>query len=311
MSRPRKERLGRGLGALLGDSSMVEEAGGNERSRTIPVTAILPNPFQPRREFSEEELEELAASIRENGLLQPLVVRSAPDEGESYQLVAGERRLRAVRRLEWEDVPVVVRDVEDRTLLVLALVENLQRQELSSLEEARGYQALMEDFGLSQEEVAHSVGKSRSTVANLLRLLRLPPSVRRLLEEGTLSSGHARALLTLNDPGRMAHVARMAVSRGWSVRQVEERVRRSASSPSEADGEAAQEPSGKDATSASGADAVRGAFQQELEGALGTRVRLRTRQDGRGTIEIPFRDGEDFERLFAALTGRDPTDVTA
>lgn len=308
MSKPRKERLGRGLGALLGEGSLVESGEGGERPRTIPVTSIAPNPFQPRREFAEEELAELASSIEENGLLQPLVVRSVPDGGEGYHLVAGERRLRAIRRLGWDDVSVVVRDVEDRTLLVLALVENLQREELSPLEEARGYQALMEDFGLNQDEVARSVGKSRSAVANLIRLLRLPPSVRRLLEEGTLSPGHARALLSLEDPGRMTHLAQMAVSRGWSVREMEERVRRSGQGNG---GEGREQNSkGEETQGSADGEAVREALQRELEGALGTRVRLRARQDGRGTIEIPFRDSEDFERLFAALTGRDPMEVT-
>ena len=309
MSRPRRERLGRGLGALLGDASVDDGGASAGPPQEIRVGSIAPNPFQPRKEFAEEELSELAASIQENGLLQPLVVRTAPDGGSGYQLVAGERRLRAVRRLEWTEVPAVVRDVEDRTLLVLALVENLQREELGALEEAQGYQALIEDFGLSQEEIAQSVGKSRSAVANLLRLLKLPPSVRRMVEEGTLTSGHARALLALEDPGRMAHLARMAVSRGWSVRDMEERVRGAVGpaegTTDESGGEQADNP--KDPP----ANPARTALQRELEGALGTRVRLRARKDGRGTIEIPFRDPDDFERLFSALTGQDASDVTA
>ena len=193
MTPPRKDRLGRGLGALLGDYSTAEKAPAGD-VRSVVISSIFPNPLQPRREFSEAELAELTSSIGENGLLQPLLVR--PAGPGRYELVAGERRLRSVQRLGWQEVPVVVRKVEDESLLVLALVENLQREELNPLEEAEGYRTLTERFGLTQEEVSRAVGKDRSTVANLLRLLKLPPSLRRLLEAGELSVGHARALLS-------------------------------------------------------------------------------------------------------------------
>ncbi|MEX0842783.1 MAG: ParB/RepB/Spo0J family partition protein, partial [Gemmatimonadota bacterium] len=220
MSKAQRVRLGRGLGALFGEDTLRAERD-DPGLRTIPRARIAPNPFQPRREFDEGELEELVDSIRANGLLQPLVVRRDPEDEERFQLVAGERRLRALTELDWPRVPVLVRDVDDRALLVLALVENIQRAELGPLDEAEGYRTLVDDFGLTQGEVAAAVGKSRSTVANMLRLLRLPPSVRRLLSDGALSIGHARALLALDHPGRITELARRAAQEGWTVRQVE------------------------------------------------------------------------------------------
>ena len=186
------DRLGKGLGALLGDYLEPELQPGEVQK--LRITSILPNPMQPRRSFVQAELEELAASIAENGLLQPIVVRAAEGE-DSYEVIAGERRLRAVGILGWDEVPVIVRDASDRTLLVLALVENLQREALNPLEEAEGYASLGEQFDMKQADIAAAVGKDRSTVANLLRLLKLPVSVRRLVERGRLSAGHARALL--------------------------------------------------------------------------------------------------------------------
>ena len=173
MNRGKKERLGRGLEALLGDFG--EDRGTPEAAevRMLPVKGIRPNPFQPRKEFASEELEELAKSIQDNGLLQPLVVRPGPGEGVEWELVAGERRLRAVTQLGWSEVPAWVREVDDQTLLVFALVENLQRESLGALEEAEGYRVLSESFGLTQGEIAQAVGKDRSTVANTLRLLQL------------------------------------------------------------------------------------------------------------------------------------------
>lgn len=304
MTRDRRQRLGRGLGALLGADYLDEPREATD-VRTLALPAIGPNPLQPRREFKEEELEDLARSIGENGLLQPLVVRPDPDApGERFQLVAGERRLRAVTRLGWSEVPAVVRDVDDRTLLVLALVENLQREALGPLEEAEGFQALAEDFGLTQEEIASAVGKNRSTVANTLRLLRLPRSVRRLLEEGELTMGHARALLAVEDPGRMVELGRRAAREGWSVRETEGRTRKGA-----AGNGSRKRASGPRAEGS--ADPVLAALQEALREALGTRVQLREGRGGRGgTVEIPFRDDEDFERVFHLLTGREISEVT-
>lgn len=299
MTPSKKDRLGKGLGALLGDY-FAEEAGGEGQIRKLPVGALVPNPFQPRREFPEDELEELTASIKENGLLQPLVVRRSAGR---FELVAGERRLRAIRRLGWEEVPAVVREVDDRTLLVLALVENLQREALGPLEEAEGYRVLSEDFDLTQAEIAESVGKSRSTVANTLRLLQLPPSVRKLLEEGGLSMGHARALLALEDGVRAGELARRAAKESWSVREVEKRVRAAVAGSDEG-----QRSPRRSAATPSRNPVVR-ALEEELRVALATRVRLRGAEKGEGMIEIPFHSNEDFERIFALLAGREASEV--
>lgn len=302
MTSGNKDRLGRGLGALLGE--YVEDTQGENELRTVPLDRIVPNPFQPRREFAESELQELTDSIRQNGLLQPLVVRRSPGAVEPrYQLVAGERRLRAVRMLAWAEVPAVVREVDDETLLILALVENLQREALNALEEAEGYHALIDRFGLTQEQVADAVGKNRSTVANMLRLLSLPPSVRRLLEAGELAMGHARALLGLPDGPRVAALAREAAKKGWSVREVERRVRAEArqtdaASPGKSPGTTRRDPLLRE-------------LEQALQDRLGTRVQIRPGKDGQGVVEISFHNSEDFERLFALITGREATELLA
>lgn len=301
MSRAGRDRLGRGLGALLGEGAL-EASSDDAAVRSVRLDRIQPNPHQPRREFKPEELAELRDSIRENGLLQPLVVRPHPGRHGHFQLVAGERRLRAVRSLEWPEVTVVERDVDDRTLLVLALVENIQRAELGPLEEAEGYQTLVDEFGLTQGEVAEAVGKNRSTVANMVRLLRLPVSVRRLLAEGALSMGHARALLALENPGRISEVARRAAEEGWTVREVEARTRRKA----EATGDEGRTDGARD-----GRDPVAAALERSLQESLGTRVTLRTRREGKGEIRIPFRSAEDFHRIFEAITGEDPSQVAS
>jgi ParB family chromosome partitioning protein len=297
MTKARKERLGRGLGALLGEY-LGDPAPGSGEVRKLPVGQIRPNPFQPRRDFPQDELDDLARSIRENGLLQPLMVRPSSSGGAEWELVAGERRLRAVTQLAWEEVPVLVREVDDQTLLVLALVENLQREALGALEEAEGYRVLSESFGLTQGEIAQAVGKDRSTVSNTLRLLQLPPSVRKLLGEGVLDAGHARALLSLNDPGKASRVARKAALEGWSVRRVEEAVRKD-TKKEERSPRPRPEPE----------DPRWNALEEELRSVLGTRVVLRGRGKGKGSIEIPFFGTEDLERLFSLLTGRETTEV--
>src|SRR5688500_15272593 len=261
MSTERRDRLGRGLGALLGDHLRPESVPTGDVSK-IPVAAIVPNPLQPRKSFSEAELEELSSSIRESGLLQPLLVR--PAGPGRFELIAGERRLRSIQRLGWREVPVVVREVDDEALLVLALVENLQRAELNPLEEAEGYRQLAERFGLTQDEIARAVGKERSTVANLLRLLKLPPSIRRLVEDGELSMGHARALLGLEDPVRAAVLARRAVKEGWSVRDIEREARATGARPTK---------SAKPA--AASRDPVVRALEEALRERLATRVHVR------------------------------------
>lgn len=305
MSGGSRPRLGRGLGALLGEDYLRETASGTEM-QSLPIERVVPNPFQPRREFGKEELADLARSIRENGLLQPIVVRPSPSlEGDRYELVAGERRLRAVTELGWSEIPVVIRDVDDPTLLVLALVENIQRQALNPLEEAEGFRKLGDEFGLTQEQIAEAVGKDRSTVANVMRLLRLPPTIRRFVEVGELSMGHARALLSIEDPGRLVELGRKAVRNGWSVRETEAQSR--AVSGRSKVGKASR----GDARGPKVApDPYLVALEEALRAALGSRVRLKSDDAGDGVIEIPFHSSEDFERLFEAITGRDPAEVT-
>lgn len=244
MSPEKPRRLGRGLDALLGqqrppsgptprpESHHSTSTTGNIPTpfREIPVAAVDPNHYQPRKEFPPLELKELADSIRATGLLQPITVRAVAGS-DRYELVAGERRLRAVRSLGWERVPAIVRDYDDRTMLTLALVENLQREDLNPIEEAEGYGRLSSDFGLTQNEIAQLVGKDRSTVANLLRILQLPVAVRRMLERGELTLGHARPLLALEDRALIETVARDTVDHGLSVRAVEERIRHDAPRP--------------------------------------------------------------------------------
>jgi ParB family transcriptional regulator, chromosome partitioning protein len=294
MSGTKKDRLGKGLGALLGD--YMDSTAGASDSLRLPVRSIVPNPKQPRRLFNEAELSDLAQSIEANGLLQPLVVRAAPGTIDRYELVVGERRWRAVRSLGWDDVPALVRDVDDDTLLILALVENLQREALNAIEEAQGYQVLSEDYGLSQSAIGRSVGKNRSTVANMLRLLRLPPSVRALLEDGSLTPGHARPLLALEDPVRISELARMAVAGGWSVREVERKVHPSVGGAKK---RVRPEP-----------NPVVAALEEELRAALATKVSIRANRKGtRGTIEVPFHNTEEFERVFEAITGKEASEI--
>ncbi|MBM4183400.1 MAG: ParB/RepB/Spo0J family partition protein [Gemmatimonadetes bacterium] len=289
-----RERLGRGLGALLGE--YLEPQSSVAEARRVTLGAIVPNPAQPRRVFSDGELAELAASIRENGLLQPLVVRPLKDAPGRFELIVGERRFRAVSSLGWEDVPVIVREATDETVLVLALVENLQREALNPLEEAEGYVALSEKFELSQGDIAKAVGKDRSTVANVVRLLKLPLSVRRLLEDGSLSQGHARALLALEDDVRAAELARRAVGEGWSVREVERHV---AGSTEKARARKAVKPK---------SPALR-ALEEALADHLMTRVEVREGRGGKGTIEIVFMGTGDLERVFELITRRSVEEV--
>lgn len=297
MAAEKKTRLGKGLGALLGE--YLPEDGGSPTGevRSVPVARIAPNPFQPRHEFTPRELEALAESIRENGLLQPLVVRpagpSAP-EGAAWELVAGERRWRAVRRLGWAEVPAVVKQADDQAMLVLAIVENIQRAKLSPLEEAAGYQRLVEDFGFTQAEVAERVKKDRTTITNLLRLLNLPASVQRLVDGGELNMGHARALLGLDDERQMAELAREVAERGLSVRAVEEKVRQRKQAPT---------PRAARNADAEPADPHLRHLQNELQRALGTAARIRVTRGQSGRIEIPFYTADDFERVVELLLG--------
>ena len=209
--------LGRGLGALMGD--FMEETPSNSPYKLLPIYKVEPNPTQPRQDFDQEALDALADSIREHGIVQPLTVRELPNG--YYQIVAGERRWRAARLAELSEVPVVVIEADDKKTMELALIENLQRQDLNPVEEALGYQSLMADYGLTQEETAKRVGKSRPAVANALRLLNLCPEVLQLVREGKLSSGHARAILSLKTEKKQQEVAQKVCALDLSVRQTE------------------------------------------------------------------------------------------
>jgi len=285
-----RRRLGRGLEALLGPTR--EEAEREGSLVELALEEIHPNPYQPRQDVDPAALEELKASIRQAGLLQPVVVRPAPNGGQGYELIAGERRLRACQALGWERIPAVKRDVDDRTVLTLALVENLQRDDLSPVDEARGYERLIAEFNLAQQDVADAVGRDRSTVANALRLLKLPAAVLALLHEGQLSVGHARALLALDDPRVVANLAREAVTQGLSVREIEDRVR----------GGRAPERRPRLKKGLGQAPEVR-RVEDALRRRLGTDVRVTLRAKGKGQIHIAFYSNEDLARQLELILG--------
>lgn len=289
------KRLGRGLEALLGPISR-EQAEASGALREVPVSSISPNPWQPRQVFDEEALAELTSSIEASGLLQPIVVRST--SGSRYELIAGERRWRAVQRLNWQKVPVIVRDLDDQAALTLAMIENLQRDDLNSIDEALGYQRLMQEFKIPQAEVARLVGKDRSTVANILRLLKLPADVQHLLQAKQISEGHARALLGLDSQAEMAKLAEEIVAGGLSVREVEARVRGDA--PADAPrGKMMKRPAaGRTITG----DARR--VEDTLRQHLGTDVRLTAKRRGRGTLAISYYSNDDLARVLELILGR-------
>lgn len=299
-----RKALGRGLEALIpvrpqpageipqeartGAATLAHpDADTVSRPRTLPVDAIGSNPYQPRQRFDEEALQELAASIQRSGLLQPLLVR--PHDG-AFQLVAGERRLRAARLAGLQAVPVHVLEVADTEMLRLALLENVQRQDLNPIEEAQGYQRLMDEFGMSQPEIATQIGKSRSAVTNTLRLLQLPAELRQRVETGELSSGHARALLGADTIEAQSEIAELVRARGLTVREVEritqERRR------------ATRKPAARRARLPELAE-----LQKRLEARVGTRVRIRARKaDGSsGRVEIEYYGTEDLERIFQIM----------
>ena len=284
-----RRRLGRGLEALLGPTREDAERDGSLVE--LAVVDIRPNPFQPRQDVDPAALEELKASIRQAGLLQPIVVRPMPDGG-GYELIAGERRLRACQALGWERIPAVKREVDDRTALTLALIENLQRDDLSPVDEARGYERLLAEFKLAQQDVADAVGRDRSTVANALRLLKLPAAVLTMLHEGQLSVGHARALLALEDPRAAAALAREAVAQGYSVREIEDRVR----------GGRAPVRRPRLKRGVGQAPEVR-RVEDALRRRLGTDVRVTLRAKGKGQIHVAFYSNDDLARLLELLLG--------
>ena len=296
---PTRKRLGKGLGALLGESAVQaareEESGpaSDGGVRTVDVSRIVPNRFQPRHTFDAQAIEELAASIREKGILQPLIVTPRRD-GDGWELISGERRWRAAQRAGLAAVPVLVREVDEREMLELALIENLQREDLDPIDEAQGYRQLLDEFGLTQAELAARVGKSRPAISNALRLLELPESVRERVKAGELSGGHARTLLGLDDPSKIDAIAARVVEKDLSVRALERLVKRENAAADEDD--AADEDHGA-------AELERSRIEERLQRSLGTRVRLHAGAEGKGKIEIAFYSFDDLDRLVAQLGG--------
>ena len=290
-------RLGRGLDALFNAPSAAPAAATSEDSalREIPITEIRSNPFQPRKTFNPAELSELQESLRSSGLLQPITVRARP-EGKGFEIIAGERRLRAASALGWDKISAVVKDLSDQEMLTLALVENLQRSDLNPIEEAEGYDQLIRQFGYTQQSVATMVGKDRSTVANVIRILQLPPAVRKLVEDGQLTSGQARPLLSLEDPARIANFAKLTIDNNWSAREVERRVREAGQ---QTGGEKAPRRGRPQKTDDRSAEVRH--LEQRLRKHLQTDVSISLKSESRGTVAIEFYSPDDLERITELL----------
>jgi ParB family chromosome partitioning protein len=304
----RSSGLGKGLSSIIPPADVSESDRDSQGTAAvlaeIPVSSVLPNPHQPRVHFDEETLLELSASIAEMGVLQPILVRPLPDD--TYELVAGERRWRAAKRAGLTTIPAVVRPTDDVTSVEQALVENLHRQDLTPLEEAAAYQQLIDDFQLTHDQLSDRVGKSRSAISNSMRLLGLPPTVQRLLADGLLSAGHARALLGTPDRSRQERLAKDAVTEGWSVRMVETAVR--GTGEAEPDLSTSNE---SDSSSIDGAGLVPGTklrppglleLENLLEEYLETRVNVQMGSK-KGRVSIDFADLEDLERVYRKMTG--------
>lgn len=328
MSTEKPRRLGRGLEALLATTAPAMSHTGAAHStglgsgshspdidpadyvQRIPVAQIRPNPYQPRREFRAEELSELEASLRATGLLQPITVRKVGTD--SYELIMGERRLRAASQIGWSEIPAVVkdsRDIDERALLTLALVENLQRADLNPVEEAQGYKRLTDEFGLTQQQVADAVGKDRSTIANFLRVLSLPTPVRQMLNDGLITLGHARALLALVDDRRMVDLANEVIANQLSVREIERRVREANESPSgsDVDRQRTNRPQVLPEPSRQANPELR-SIEDQLRHHLQTDVHLALTGKEKGVLRIGFYSSDDLERLLELILGRKRTD---
>ena len=292
---PDKQRraLGKGLSALLPNrpiappSASTEPAtGSGARVATIPISQIEPNPLQPRTSFDSGRMQELANSIETNGIIQPLIVRRKADH---YELIAGERRLRAAKLAGLADVPVIVQDYADEKLLEIALIENIQREDLNPIETAQALERLAREMGLSHEEIASRTGKDRTTITNLIRLLRLPADVQLLLAERRINMGHARAILGLATPELQTQLAEKAAAQGYSVRQVERLVKK-VNEPREPSETPFEDPNIKAAI-------------RELESALGTRVRIVEKTNQHGRIEIEYYSQEELQRVYEHILG--------
>lgn len=283
-------RLGRGLEALLGSATGL--ATSDEGAlKSIPIGQITRNPFQPRREFRTEDLAELQESLKISGLLQPITVRRRPGK-DGFELIAGERRLRAAKALGWREIPAIIKEIDDRTLLTLALIENLQRTDLNPIEEGEGYRQLAQEFSLTQQQIAETVGKDRTTIANMLRLLQLPGAVRALLEEGQLSMGHAKVLLGLDEEGRIVALAQEIVREGLTVREVERRLR-SGDTPT-------RKKTGRPRSIDRQPAEVR-QIEDRLRRFLQTDVAIKVGSGNRGSVTLQFYSADDLERILELM----------
>lgn len=290
--------LGRGLSALMADIEVPAgtadtvasgDDAGMRGLRRMPIDRIGPNPEQPRRQFADAALSDLAASIREKGVIQPLIVRPDPTNPAYYQIVAGERRWRAAQQAQLHELPVIIRDFDDTETLEVAIIENVQRADLNPMEEALGYRQLVDRFGHTQEKVAQALGKSRSHVANMMRLLTLPTEIQDFVRDGKLSAGHARALLTTDQP---VLLARQAIANGWSVREVEERAK----SP----GAKGKRQRSKPRLGDKDADTV--ALERDLTAAIGMQVKIDHQPTGEGRISIRYKDLTALDDLIRMLS---------
>lgn len=294
VDRPEKKRgLGRGLSALMADvaETPTRPVQGNG-ALSVPVESVFPNPDQPRKRFAKENLDDLAASIKEKGVIQPLIVRAAA--GGKYEIVAGERRWRAAQMAQLHELPVIVREFSDTEVLEVAIIENIQRADLNAIEEAEGYRQLMEKFGHTQEKMAEALGKSRSHIANLLRLLNLPPSVLEMVREGELSNGHARALIPADDPLKLA---RQVIKGGLSVRATEALVKKDQAG--ETGGTAA-----KRSNASHEKDADSKALENDLSAALGMKVSLTHKAGSEGgQMTVNYKSLDQLDELCRLLGG--------
>jgi ParB family chromosome partitioning protein len=288
----RKRGLGRGLSALLGDEptekrgAMAPATGEARPTTTIPVELMQPSPYQPRKHFDDEAFAALVESVRDKGVLQPVLVRKDPKDDKRYEIVAGERRWRAAQQARLHEVPVVIKDLSDRDTLEVALVENLQREDLTPLEEAEAYRRLMEEFGHTQEVLAKAVGKSRSHVANMMRLLGLPKPVQRMLDERQISAGHARSLINSDKPEELA---REIQRRGLNVRQAEDLSRK------------AKPAGGKKAGAMAPSDPNISALEHDLAEAIGLKVVVHAKANGAGSLTIQFDSPEQLDDVIRKL----------
>lgn len=284
-------RLGRGLEALLGSAGGLATSD-DGAFKSIPTAQIGRNPFQPRTEFNSEELAELQESLKANGLLQPITVRRRPGK-DGFELIAGERRLRAAIKLGWKEIPAIIKDIDDKTILTLALVENLQRTDLNPIEEGEGYHRLSQEFGLTQQQIAETVGKDRTTIANMLRVLQLPEVVKKLLQDGQLTIGHAKVLLGLENPEQITTLAHEIVRDGLTVRDLERRLR-----------EFVGPRTGKKAGRPRSADRLPPEvrhIEDRLRRFLQTDVSVSVGKNNRGTLTLHFYSADDLERLLEVL----------